>query len=227
MKTGSAWFLWLARLFLLASAMASFILAFFPSLHRFHYVDAELATSRIDPGIAVIFTLPLIIGAGLAWWRPRAGGLFSVIYSLAVLITWPLKGYTVIFFPLWGGFLLGSVMHVFIPEEAEISAIAEERLRRSAIVVSFLSPLCYALIFLLVFVIRLPAGLGAGLFYTPWAILIAVIAILRPSIGGPLLVFAGGLLFSASLMTDHYPEYYLPVSGFSIIGGILHLIARY
>jgi hypothetical protein len=229
--TGSFWFRWLARIILISFAAASFILSFFTSLHGFHYVDAENAVDRIGPYTAIIFTLPLIIRAMVAWPRPRAGGLTAVIYSLAILAAAALDSnfynhFTEIFYPLWGGALLGGIMHLFISKR-EHPIIQQNRLRRSAIIVSFLAPLSYAVIFLLVFVFMLPAGLGTGIFYTPWAIFIAVIAIIMPSLGGPLLVFSGSLLFSVALMADHYPQYYVPIASFSIVGGMLHLIWRY
>lgn len=226
--TGSIWFRWLARLILLFSAVAAFTLSFFPSLHGLHYVDAEHAVSRIGPGIAVVFTLPLIIIAAVAWRWWRAGGLTGIIWSIALLAMALLySSDTEIYFLIWGGVFLGGIMHVFTAGKKEPSVIAEEKLKWSAIIISFLSPLCYVIIFILVFLLKLPAGLGAGLFYIPFAIVIAVIAIYKPSLGGPLMVFSGSLLFSAALMTDHYPQYYVPVSSFSIIGGVLHLIGRY
>lgn len=229
--TDSFWFRWLACIILVSFATAAFILSFFPSLHDFHYVDAEDAVSRIGPGIAIIFTLPLIISAILAWPWPRAGSLTAVIYSLAILAMGPLSNNffnynTTIFYPIWGGVLLGGVMHLFIPKGGQ-PVVQEKKLRWSAIIVSFLAPIAYAVIFLLVFLIHITAGLGTGIFYTPWAILIAVIAIIMPSLGGPLMVFSGSLLFSASLMADHYPQYYVPIASFSFIGGMLHLIWRY
>ena len=94
----------------------------------------------------------------------------------------------------------------------------------AASVFSFASPLCYLIIMLLVFTIRLPAGLGTGLFYSPPAFIFAVLAIYRPLAGGILLCIGGALLFVASLLTNHYPEYYLPISSLSLVGGILHII---
>jgi hypothetical protein len=96
-------------------------------------------------------------------------------------------------------------------------------LKIAASVFSFGSTLCYLIIMLLVFTMKLPAGGGAGLFYTPPAFIFAVLAIYRPLAGGVLLLFAGALLFIASLQTNHYPQYYLPIGSLSVVGGILHL----
>lgn len=79
----------------------------------------------------------------------------------------------------------------------------------------------------LVFTLKWPAGLGTGLFYTPFAFIFALLAFYRPLAGGILLIIAGGLLFSASWLTNHYIQYYLPIASFSFIGGLLHIIRAY
>jgi hypothetical protein len=96
-------------------------------------------------------------------------------------------------------------------------------LNAAAIVMAFASPFCYLVIMLLVLILKLPGGLGAGLFYSPFAFVFAYIAIRRPLAGGILLIIAGGMLFYTSLITHHYPQYYLPTASFSLAGGLLHV----
>ena len=99
-----------------------------------------------------------------------------------------------------------------------------KRLKRSAIGISFAAPAGYCVIMLLVFTIKLPAGLGTGLFWSPFAIIFSFLAIYKPLAAGIMMVISGGLLFSCSLITNHYLMYYLPISSIQIIAGILHLI---
>jgi len=103
----------------------------------------------------------------------------------------------------------------------------EEALEWSAILISFAAPAGYFAIMVLVFALHLPAGLGTGLFWSPFAILFSIIAIRRPRAAGILLIVSGGLLFFSSLLTDHYTMYYLPVSGIQFAGGSLHLVRSF
>jgi hypothetical protein len=96
-----------------------------------------------------------------------------------------------------------------------------------ATITSFASPLYYLIIMLLVFIIHLPAGLGTGLFYSPFAFIFAVLAFYRPLPGGILMFLGGCLLFIASLLTNHYTQYYLPIASLSILGGVLHCIRSF
>jgi hypothetical protein len=97
----------------------------------------------------------------------------------------------------------------------------------TAIVISFAAPFYYLVIMILVLTIKLPAGLSTGLFYAPFALVFAILAAYKPLIGGILLIIAGGLLFSASWLTNHNIQIYLPIASFSFIGGLLHIIRAY
>lgn len=216
-------FRWLARFFLISASVAALVLSFFPSLYRFHYVYPELAYHRISPEVAFVFVLPLVIITAIAWFWPRAGGSAAVAWATAILLT-NMSPYTTLFFPIWSVFLAGGVIHLFIPQKTDRSLSVDEKLNLSAIIISFTAPLCYLIILVLVSTLKLPAGLGAGLFYSPFAMVFAVLAIYKPFLGGTLMMFSGSLLFSTCLMSDHYPQYYMPISSLSIISAFLHLI---
>ena len=97
------------------------------------------------------------------------------------------------------------------------------RLDNAAIVAGLAAPAGFLLIVVLVFTLHLPAGLGAGLFWSPFALGFACAAIRLPLAGGALLLISGGLLFTCSLATDHYIMYYVPISCIQFFAGILHV----
>lgn len=219
------WFRWLARFILLAATLAAFVLSFFPSQSQLHYIYSELAEARIGPEVSTVLTLPLLLIGAVAWFRPRPGGLLAVAWCLAALAARYMFGHdTVIYFPLFSLILAGGVLHLFLPERVRLSATTARRLSVAAAVISFAAPVCFLFTVILVLTLQLPAGLGTGLFYSVLAIILALFALHWPLAGGTAIVFFGGMLFSGVLITDHYPMYYVPVAGLSIMGGALHLI---
>jgi len=101
--------------------------------------------------------------------------------------------------------------------------VTNERLDAAAIVTTLLAPVTVAVIAVLVFTLHWPAGLGTGLFYSFVAVPVGLLAIYKSRTGGAITLLMGGLLLTASLMTNHYPQYYVPTGGLSIAGGLLHL----
>ena len=98
-----------------------------------------------------------------------------------------------------------------------------ERLHATAIVTTLLAPVTFGVILLFGFIFRWPGGMGTGLFYSMAAVPVGVLAVYRARTGGVITIVMGGLLLSASLLTNHYPQYYVPVGALSIAGGLLHL----
>ncbi len=99
-----------------------------------------------------------------------------------------------------------------------------ERLDAAAITLTLLAPTGVGILGLLVFVLRWPAGLGAGIFYSLIALPVGVLAIYKSRTGGGITFTIGAFLLVACLMTNHYVQYYVPVAALSIAGGTLHLL---
>lgn len=101
--------------------------------------------------------------------------------------------------------------------------MTSERLDAAAILTTLLAPATVAVIAVFVFTLHWPAGLGTGMFYSFAAVPVGLLAIYKARTGGIITLVMGGLLLSASLLANHYPQYYVPVAALSIAGGLLHL----
>jgi hypothetical protein len=229
----SLWFHGLARFFLISSAVTALILSFYHSLHSYQYVYSEGMFSRIGTNSAIAFALPLLVLALIAWFRPHAGGIAAALWILTILVIFIVRligeyfdGYdNSIFWPIGIVYLVGAVMHLCLPRQKENSIIADARFRWAAVIVTFAAPLLYFILLALVFAFRWPGGMGAGLlFFTPLAIILGIVAVAWPFYGGISIIIIGSLFFSLTLVTDHYPMYYVPISSVFIIGGALHLM---
>jgi hypothetical protein len=108
--------------------------------------------------------------------------------------------------------------------------LPSSRLRKAAIIVTFLPLAGYVIYAILVFTEALRAFdiyLTIQTFGMAWcffAIIFAFIALRYHRTGSILIIFAGVLFFVSVLLTNHYPGRHLPLSGIYTIGGILHFI---
>jgi hypothetical protein len=108
--------------------------------------------------------------------------------------------------------------------------LPSSRLRKAAIIVTFLTLAGYVIYAILVFTEALRAFdiyLTIQTFGMAWcffAIIFAFIALRYHRTGSILIIFAGVLFFVSVLLTNHYPGRHLPLSGIYTIGGILHFI---
>jgi hypothetical protein len=98
-----------------------------------------------------------------------------------------------------------------------------ERLDATAIVTTLLAPLASGGILLFGFIFRWPGEWGAVFFFSIAALPVGFLAIYRARTGGIITIIMGGLLMAGSLSANHYPQYYVPVVGLSLAGGLLHL----
>ncbi len=230
----SLWFHWLARFLLLASSIAAFTLSFYPSMHSFQYVYSQGMYAREGTNAAIAFALPLLVLALIAWFRPRAGGIAAAVWILTLLVIFTYRlisensrGFydSTVFWPIIIVYLVGAVMHLCLPRQKENSILTDARFRWAAIIVTFAAPLLYFILLALAFAFRWPGGMGAGLlFFSPLAIIFGIVAVVRPFYSGIAIIIVGSLFFSLTLVTDHYPMYYVPISSVFIIGGALHLM---
>jgi hypothetical protein len=108
--------------------------------------------------------------------------------------------------------------------------LLSKRLRKAAIIVTFLPLAGYVIYAILVFsgvLEKFDIYLTIQTFGMAWcffAIIFAFIALWFHKIGSILIIFAGVLFFVSVLLTNHYPGRHLPLSGVYTIGGILHFI---
>jgi hypothetical protein len=104
------------------------------------------------------------------------------------------------------------------------------RLRKAAIIVTFLPLAAYVIYAILAFTDALSifdVYLTIQTFGMVWcffAIIFAFIALRFHKTGSILIIFAGVLFFVSVLLTNHYPGRHLPLSGVYTVGGILHFI---
>ncbi len=230
----SQWFQWLARFLLLSSSVAAFILSFYHSLHGFQYVYSDFMYSRVGTNAALAFALPLLVLALVAWFRPRAGGITATLWILTILVIFLVRlineyfdGYNnSMFWPIGIVYLIGAIMHLFLPRDKENSLPADARFRWAAIIATFAAPAAFIILSIWIYIFKnIPAGTGIGLlFFSPLAIILGIIAVAWPFYGGIGIIIVGSLFFSLTLVTDHYPMYYVPISSVFIIGGTLHLM---
>jgi len=97
-------------------------------------------------------------------------------------------------------------------------SLLSKRLRKAAIIVTFLP-----LVGFVIYQALRPAPIF-GIVWCFFAVIFAVIALRYHKTGSILMIFAGALFFLSTLLTNHYIEFYLPVSGVYTVGGILHFI---
>lgn len=104
------------------------------------------------------------------------------------------------------------------------------RMRKAAIIVSFLPLAGYVLYAILVFTQVLQVCdvyltiQAFGILWCFFAIIFAFTALWYNRTGSILMILAGVLFFVSVLLTNHYPGRHLPLSGIYTIGGILHFI---
>jgi len=113
------------------------------------------------------------------------------------------------------------------------SGTGEQRItemKKAAIIVTFLPLAAYVIYAILVFssvLEKFDIFLTIQTFGMLWcfiAIGYAFIALWFEKIGSILIILAGVVFFVSVLLTNHYPERHLPLSGIYTIGGILHFI---
>lgn len=108
--------------------------------------------------------------------------------------------------------------------------LLSQRLRKAAIIITFLPLVGYVIYAILVFTQVLQifdVYLTIQTFGMVWcffAIIFALIALRYHKTGSILIIFAGVLFFVSVLLTNHYPGRHLPLSGVYTVGGILHFI---
>lgn len=104
------------------------------------------------------------------------------------------------------------------------------KLRKAAIIITFLPLIAYAIYAILVFTQVLQifdvylTVQTWGMAWCFFAIIFAFIALRYPRPGSVLIIFTGVLFFTSVLLSNHYPERHLPLSGVYTIGGILYFI---
>jgi len=104
------------------------------------------------------------------------------------------------------------------------------RLRKAAIIITFLPLAAYVIYAIIVFSRVLnpfDVYLTIQTFGMAWcffAIIFAFIALRFHKTGSILIIFAGVLFFVSVVLTNHYPGRHLPLSGVYTVGGILHFI---
>jgi Flp pilus assembly protein TadB len=109
-------------------------------------------------------------------------------------------------------------------------SLLSRRMRKAAIIITFLPLAGYVIYAILVFsqVLQIfDVYLTIQTFGMVWcffAIIFAFIALRYHRIGSILIIVAGVLFFVSVLLTNHYPGRHLPLSGIYTIGGILHFI---
>ena len=101
-----------------------------------------------------------------------------------------------------------------------------EKVELAAIIITFIAPVTFGVIVISGFIFHWPGGMGTGLFYSMAAVPVGVLAIYKVRTGGSITFGMGVLLLTASLLTNHYPQYYVPVGALSILGGTLHLFRK-
>ena len=111
-----------------------------------------------------------------------------------------------------------------------MKSLSNDRLKRAAIITTLFPLVAFVIytvigiskIFTLFDIVWKSVSMW-GIIWTFFAIIFAAIAVWHARTGGILIIIAGCLFFAGVLMTNHYLEIYLPVSGIYVIGGILHI----
>jgi len=108
--------------------------------------------------------------------------------------------------------------------------LLSRRMRKAAIIVTFLPLAGYLIYAILVFTQLLTTFdiyltiQTFGMVWCFFAIIFAFIALRYHKTGSILIIFAGVLFFVSVLLSNHYPGRHLPLSGIYTVGGILHFI---
>jgi hypothetical protein len=109
-------------------------------------------------------------------------------------------------------------------------SLLSKRLRKAAIIVTFLPLAAYVIYAIIVLTgVLEPFDIYLtiqtfGMVWCFFAIIFAFVALRYHKTGSILIIFAGVLFFVSVLVTNHYPGRHLPLSGIYTIGGILHFI---
>jgi hypothetical protein len=108
--------------------------------------------------------------------------------------------------------------------------LLSKRLRKAAIIITFLPLAGYVIYAILVFsgvLEKFDIYLTIQTFGMVWcffAIIFAFVALRFHKTGSILIIFAGVLFLVSVWLTNHYPGRHLPLSGIYTVGGILHFI---
>jgi len=206
-------------------------------------MDAEwrlYAGASSGTGTAMIFALPMLVIAGMAWFWPRAGGIMAGVWGLALVLTplmvKPLLNHNAAasdnFYYLYYIFIFGGILHLLLPPQKV--DFSDEWLKRFADVLTF-GPLAVFIVLLTMGIISqfMSAFQGVfepsvwGVIWFVYALIFAFFANKFPKVRGIMIIAAGGAFYSGSYMANYFTQFYLPLSIAYAAGGALHTIRAF